>query len=104
MNVNATVLETDREGVSRLVLRFGFMEDPDLPAHLERLSKQIGSFNAMTTSYFLGRETLVSTKRPGMALWRERLFGWMMRNSSSAAQYFSLPTNQIIELGAQIEM
>jgi KUP system potassium uptake protein len=92
------------EGVSRLLLRFGFMEDPDLPAHLARLSKQIGSFNAMTTSYFLGRETLVATKRPGMALWRERLFGWMMRNSSSAAQYFSLPTNQIIELGAQIEM
>ncbi|HEX3067379.1 MAG TPA: KUP/HAK/KT family potassium transporter, partial [Thermoanaerobaculia bacterium] len=92
------------EGVSRLVLRFGFMEDPDLPKYLERLSKQIGTFNPMTTSYFLGRETLVATKRPGMAIWRERLFGWMMRNSSSAAQYFSLPTNQIIELGAQIEM
>ena len=92
------------EGVARLVLRFGFMEDPDLPDHLARLSPQIGSFNPMTTSYFLGRETLVATKRPGMALWRERMFGWMMRNSSSAAQYFSLPTNQIIELGAQIEM
>jgi KUP system potassium uptake protein len=92
------------QGVSRLILRFGFMEDPDLPAHLERLSPQIGSFNAMTTSYFLGRETLVATNRPGMAIWRERMFGWMMRNSSSAAQYFSLPTNQIIELGAQIEM
>jgi KUP system potassium uptake protein len=92
------------EGVARLVLRFGFMEDPDLPAYLERLSPRIGSFNPMTTSYFLGRETLVATKRPGMAIWREHLFGWMMRNSSSAAQYFSLPTNQIIELGAQIEM
>jgi KUP system potassium uptake protein len=92
------------QGVSRLVLRFGFMEDPDLPEHLDRLSKRIGSFNAMTTSYFLGRETLIPTKRPGMALWREKLFASMMRNSSSAAQYFSLPTNQIIELGAQIEM
>jgi KUP system potassium uptake protein len=92
------------EGVSRLILRFGFMEDPDLPEHLDRLSKRIGSFNAMTTSYFLGRETLIPTKRPGMALWRERLFASMMRNSSSAAQYFSLPANQIIELGAQIEM
>jgi len=92
------------QGVSRLVLRFGFMEDPDLPVILDRLSPQIGSFNAMTTSYFLGRETLVPTKRPGMALWREKLFASMMRNSSSAAQYFSLPTNQIIELGAQIEM
>jgi K+ transporter len=69
-----------------------------------RPSKRIGSFNAMTTSYFLGRETLIPTERPGMALWREKLFASMMRNSSSAAQYFSLPTNQIIELGAQIEM
>ena len=92
------------QGVSRLVLRLGFIEDPDLPVILERLSPRIGSFNAMTTSYFLGRETLVATKRPGMALWREKLFASMMRNSSSAAQYFSLPTNQIIELGAQIEM
>ncbi len=92
------------QGVARLVMRFGFTEDPNLPEHLERLSPQIGSFNPMTTSYFLGRETLVATKRPGMAIWRERLFGWMMRNSSGAAQYFSLPTNQIIELGAQIEM
>jgi KUP system potassium uptake protein len=92
------------QGVMRLVIRFGFMEDPDLPAYLERLAPQIGSFNAMTTSYFLGRETLVPTKRPGMAIWREKMFAWMMRNSSSAAQYFSLPTNQIIELGAQIEM
>jgi KUP system potassium uptake protein len=92
------------QGVARLVLRMGFMEDPDLPQHLERLSQRIGSFNPMTTSYFLGRETLIPTKRPGMALWREKLFASMMRNSSSAAQYFSLPTNQIIELGAQIEM
>ena len=92
------------QGVARLVLRFGFMEDPDLPDHLERIAPRIGSFNPMTTSYFLGRETLIPTKRPGMALWRERLFAWMMRNSSSAAQYFSLPANQIIELGAQIEM
>jgi KUP system potassium uptake protein len=92
------------EGVSRLVLRMGFMEDPDLPAHLERLSQRIGAISPMTTSYFLGRETLIATKRPGMALWRERLFASMMRNSSSAAQYFSLPANQIIELGAQIEM
>ncbi len=80
------------------------MEDPDLPEHLDRLSNRIGSINAMTTSYFLGRETLIPTKRPGMALWREKLFASMMRNSSSAAQYFSLPANQIIELGAQIEM
>jgi len=58
----------------------------------------------MITSFFLGRETLIATRRPWMAIWREKLFAWMMRNSSSAAQFFCLPANQVIELGAQIEM
>jgi KUP system potassium uptake protein len=58
----------------------------------------------MMTSYFLGRETLVPTKRPGMAIWREHLFAWLMRNSTSASQFFNLPANQVIELGAQVEM
>jgi KUP system potassium uptake protein len=58
----------------------------------------------MRTSYFLGRDTIVATRAPGMAMWRERLFAWMMRNSSSASQYFCLPANQVIELGAQVEI
>jgi KUP system potassium uptake protein len=91
-------------GVYRLLLRFGFMEEPDLPSTLERIEKPPFQFNPMATSYFLGRETLVATRRPGMAIWRERLFGWMIRNASSAAQFFCLPANQVIELGAQIEM
>jgi KUP system potassium uptake protein len=91
-------------GVFRLVLRFGFTEDSDLPAHLARIAPHIGEINAMTTSYFLGRETLVPTKRPGMMIWREKLFAWMMRNASSASHYFALPANQVIELGATIEI
>lgn len=91
-------------GVYRLILRFGFMEEPDLPATLERIEKPPFALNPMAISYFLGRETLVATRRPGMALWRERLFAQMIRNSSSAAGFFCLPTNQVIELGAQIEM
>jgi KUP system potassium uptake protein len=90
-------------GVYRLFLRFGFMEDPDIPRTLGRLPGPI-KFNPMTISYFLGRETLIPTKRPGMVLWREHLFSWMMRNSSSASSYFSLPANQVIELGAQVEI
>ena len=91
-------------GIYRLILRFGFMEEPDLPATLERIETPPFALNPMAISYFLGRETLVATRRPGMALWRERLFAWMIRNSSSAAGFFCLPTNQVIELGAQIEM
>ena len=90
-------------GVYRLFLRFGFMEDPDIPRTLARLPGPI-VYNPMTTSYFLGRETLIPTKRPGLAIWREHLFSWMMRNSSSAATFFSLPANQVIELGAQVEI
>lgn len=58
----------------------------------------------MATSYFLGRETLIPSPEPGMALWREHLFAWMTRNASSASTFFSLPANQVIELGAQVRM
>lgn len=91
-------------GVYRLTIRFGFMEEPDLPELLDRLGPKPLSFPRMATSYFLGRETLIPTRRPGMALWREHLFAWMNRNSASASAFFSLPANQVIELGAQVEL
>jgi KUP system potassium uptake protein len=91
------------QGVYRLNLRFGFMEDTDLPELLQELPGPV-RFNPMTTSYFLGRETLIPTKHPGMAMWREHLFAWMMRNSTSASSFFALPANQVIELGAQVEI
>jgi KUP system potassium uptake protein len=90
-------------GVYRLIVRFGFMEDPNIPAVLEGANGPV-KFDNMSTSYFLGRETLLATRRAGMAIWREKLFAWMMRNSSSASQFFCLPPNQVIELGAQIEL
>ncbi len=91
------------QGVYRLIVRFGFMEDPDIPALLERIKGPV-SFDPMTTSYFLGRETLIPTDHPGMAIWREHLFASMTRNASSASAFFSLPPNQVIELGAQVRM
>ena len=90
-------------GVYRLVIRFGFMEDPDIPELLAKIEGPV-SFNPMTTSYFLGRETLIPTEHPGMAIWREHLFASMNRNASSASQFFNLPPNQVIELGAQVRM
>ena len=90
-------------GAYRLFLRFGFMEEPDIPETLARIDGPV-VFNPMSTSYFLGRETLIPTKHPGMVIWREYLFAWMMRNSSSASTFFSLPANQVIELGAQVEI
>lgn len=91
-------------GVYRLVIHFGFMEDPNIPETLERINEKWRMFDPMSTSYFLGREMLIATRKPGMALWRERLFGWMMRNSTSASIFFRLPANQVIELGEQVEI
>jgi len=91
-------------GVFRLSLHFGFMEDPNIPALLEGFGPDPVTFNPMLTSYFLGRETLIPTRRQGMAIWREHLFAWMVRNSSSASSFFNLPPNQVIELGAQVEL
>ncbi|HEX2834091.1 MAG TPA: potassium transporter Kup [Thermoanaerobaculia bacterium] len=91
------------EGVFRLTVRYGFMEDPNLPETLAQLDGPV-SFNSMATSYFLGRETLIPTEHPGMSIWREHIFAWMNRNASSAATFFSLPPNQVIELGAQVRM
>jgi KUP system potassium uptake protein len=58
----------------------------------------------MDTSYFLSRQTLLTSARPAMAVWREKLFAWMMRNAETAMEFFKLPTNRVVELGSQVEI
>jgi KUP system potassium uptake protein len=91
-------------GLYRLVARYGFMETPEVPALLANVDIPGVSFDPASTTFFLGRETLLATSRPGMAIWRERLFSWMVRNAEGAALYFRLPPNRVVELGAQIEL
>ena len=92
------------EGFFRIILHFGFMEEPDVPAAL-RLCRVDGlDFSPMRTTYFLSRETVIPTKRIGMANWREGLFAFMQRNSNSSMRYFQLPVNRVIELGTQVEI
>jgi KUP system potassium uptake protein len=91
-------------GFYRIVLRYGFMDEVDIPAELASENRAGGPFKAMETSYFLARQTLLASKRPGMAIWREKLFAWMVRNAESAMQFFKLPTNRVIELGSQVEI
>ena len=88
----------------RMIINYGFMEDPDIPKVLEELELPTPSFDSMTTTYFLGRETVMASKSPGMMLWREKLFALMSRNASSATAYFCLPPNRVVELGSQIEI
>jgi KUP system potassium uptake protein len=91
-------------GFFRVVLRYGFMEEIDVPAALAQL-KDIGpQCKMMDTSFFLARQTLLASSRPGMAIWREKLFAWMLRNAESAMEFFKLPTNRVVELGSQVEI
>jgi KUP system potassium uptake protein len=91
-------------GFFRVILRYGFMEELDVPAELGRLESCGPACRMMDTSFFLARQTLISTARPGMAVWRERLFAWMLRNSESAMEFFKLPPNRVVELGSQVEI
>ena len=91
-------------GFFRVLLRYGFMEEVDVPAALAQL-KGIGpQCKMMDTSFFLARQTLLASSRPGMAIWREKLFAWMLRNAESAMEFFKLPTNRVVELGSQVEI
>jgi KUP system potassium uptake protein len=91
-------------GFYRMQLRYGFREEPDIPKALEQCSRHGMEFNMMETSFFLSRETLIVSKMPGMALWREKLFVWMAQNAESAMTFFKLPVNRVLELGTQIEI
>jgi KUP system potassium uptake protein len=88
----------------RVVLRFGFMETPDVPLALMRTCDQCElTFNPMDTTYFASRETIVASRRhSGMAAWRDKLFAVMHRNAAPATGFFRIPGNRLVELGAQV--
>ena len=92
-------------GFFRVILHYGFMEAVDIPRDLVGVKTCGEPFDMMSTSFFLGRQKLIPTKeQPGMALWRERLFSWMMKSSESAMEFFKLPINRVIELGSQLQI
>ena len=88
----------------RVTLRYGFAEDPDVPQRLRRCAAKGLGFDMMDTTFFLSRETIVATERPGMALWRDKLFAFMARNALPATAFFRIPSNRLIELGTQVEI
>lgn len=93
------------DGFHRVVVRFGFMETPDVPQALMQAADH-GSliFDPMETTYFVSRETIVSSANRGMPVWRDRLFAVMHRNAAPANQFFRIPGNRLVELGAQVEI
>ena len=89
----------------RVIVRFGFMETPDVPLALMRSCDDGGiCFDPMETTYFASRETIVAGRHRGMPIWRDKLFAVMHRNAASATGFFRIPGNRLVELGAQIEI
>ena len=98
------VVEGLVEGFYRITVRYGFVQEPDIPKVL-RLCKAFGlEFDMMDTSFFLGRETLIPSVHPEMAEWRERLFVVMSRNAVSATDFFRIPAGRVVELGTQVQL
>jgi KUP system potassium uptake protein len=83
----------------------GFKETPDMNNVLALMEKEQGlKLDVNDTSFFLARDTIVPSKLPGMAIWRERLFGWMMQNAAKPSDFFKIPANRVVELGTKIEI
>jgi KUP system potassium uptake protein len=98
-------IEEIAEDFHRVLIRFGFMETPDVPLALMRSCDQDGiHFDPMDTTYFASRETVVASRRRGMPIWRDRLFAFMHRNAAPATGFFRIPGNRLVELGAQVEI
>ena len=92
------------KGFHAVTARYGFMEDPSIDDVLMAARAHQLVIPIEGTTFFLGRETLVASDRPGMAMWRERLFGFMARNALRATAFFKIPPNQVFEVGTQIEL
>jgi KUP system potassium uptake protein len=91
-------------GFYRVVIRTGFMQDVNVPQALGRIDRCGLPFSMMNTSFFLSRQTPLASDIEGMAIWRERLFAWMMRNAESPMEFFCLPPNRVVEMGAQVKI
>lgn len=89
-------------GFYRVELRYGFKDDPDIPRDLALCARDGLVLELMTTTFFIGRESVIPKPNSEMAFWRERLFVAMHRNSDSVSRYFKLPPNRVVELGGQI--
>jgi KUP system potassium uptake protein len=92
------------QGFYRVIAHVGFMQQPNVPKILQRCEKHHLSISASDTTYYLGRQTLLTTGKSGMAKWRKLLFSFLSRNARTPAAFFRLPPNRVVELGLQIEL
>jgi KUP system potassium uptake protein len=97
-------LEDMGKGFYKVIAHYGFMQFPGVPDVLDSLRAKGLDLDLMRTSFFLSRETLIPSKRPGMALWREKLFAVMSRNALRPTDFFRIPVNRVVELGMQVKL
>src|SRR5262249_11010814 len=91
-------------GFHRASARFGYMETPNVPQVIEACRDRGVPIDCDRITYYLGRESLLASKKPGMARWRKRLFAFVSRNALPATAYFGIPADRVVELGMQIEL
>ncbi len=99
-----TTVTTLGMGLRQIVVDYGFMEEPDLPSALGQGASRKEHLDVERATWFLGTESIIVTRRPGMAMWRERLFRLLSRNAQSAADYFNLPADRTVSLGSQVDI
>jgi KUP system potassium uptake protein len=97
-------IEIIDENFFRITLRFGYMEEPNIPKALVLCRKEGLKFDIMSTSFFLSRRSIRPSAQSGMPLWQDRIFIAMANNASDASGYFHLPTDRVVEIGAQISV
>ena len=98
-------IEPISEDFKKLVISYGFMEQPNLPRALNICRKQQGlKFDIMSTSFFLGRRSVVPSAAQGMPLWQDRLFIFLMRNAANPTDFFHIPPGRVVELGTQVSV
>ena len=91
-------------GFVRVIAHYGFMETPNVPEIIGRLNAAGVALDPDDITYYLGRETVVPTELPGMALWRERLFAYMSRNAARAGGFYQIPSKRVFEVGTQVDL
>ena len=92
------------QSVYQVVVRYGFMEDPDAIHVLKLLGQRGLRFELEETTFFLGKSTIARAEHRGLFTWRREVFRWMQRNAPSAVEYFNLPPDRVIELGTQLRL
>ena len=92
------------KGFFRVIARYGFLQSPGVSEVVELIKVRGLDLNVMNTTFFLSRETLIPSKKPGMALWREKLFALMSRNAQRPTDFFRIPPNRVVELGMQVQL